>query len=129
MAKSRKPKNVVVEPYRARAIRGPHKDGSGRWYWRVELYRGQKGAAVSLGVRWMHRADVEDWLRTMGGEEPQEGTRDATVTTLRDLLETFVAAQQARADIGHYRKRNVRRASQRILGVFGTPVPSQPAAG
>lgn len=119
MAKTRKPAIVVVEPYRARAVRGPHKDGSGRWYWRAELYRGRNGGSTTLWTGWALRDDVIDRLRGLTGAEPVPDTADPSVVTVADLMETWVASEQARLDVSVYWRRNAKRAGQRVKQAIG----------
>ena len=100
MARNRKPAKVIVEPYRARAVRGPHKDGSGRWYWRAEVYRGQRGAGATVWTGWNDRAGIAELLMGLAtGEAAQNNDVDPTVTTVRDLMECWVAAERSRGDV------------------------------
>lgn len=58
-----RPDKVVVAPLRARVVRGPNE--SGRWYWRIVLYRGQKGAEATLWTGWATSADVRTHLERL----------------------------------------------------------------
>ena len=119
MARNRKPAKVIVEPYRARVVRGPHKDGSGRWYWRARMFKGQKGGAVTVWTGWALRDEVADRLKTLTGAEPVTAGVDPTVQTVKDLLECWKAAQIARADVSASWQRAVRNGAKHLGRVLG----------
>lgn len=114
MARRAKPAIVVVDPIRARCVRGPRADG--RWYWRAEVYSG--GHATALWSGWAHREEVGPRLRAL---DPARRASDASVETLGDLLDYWFGAVKARADL---RPRSViayrtsARALRRHLGTL-----------
>src|SRR5262245_33324594 len=75
----KRPAPVVVEPIFARVIRGPHKDGSARWYWQARVFpEGEVQRTVWSG--WAHRDDVVDLLRTLDATPPAAPATSSTAT-------------------------------------------------
>ena len=59
MARSpRKPSKIRIDPVRARAIRGPHKDDPRSYYWRAEY--NHSGTTDTLWTGWGTRQEVRD---------------------------------------------------------------------
>lgn len=119
MAKGRKPRPVVVEPFRARAVRGPHKDGSGRWYWHAYVCRGEGGGQRTVWTGWAQRANVCDTLRDIEGLGPVAKPAREPVQTVRDLLECWVAAQLQRNDLSDSWRRNARNSGKHLCELLG----------
>lgn len=117
----KKPANVVVEPVHATPIRGPHKDGSGRWYWQARLFQGERGGHRTIWTGWARRDEVAPELVKLiadqGLDRPPEP--DGTVETVRDLMETWVAAQLARAAPSVTWKRSAKRSGSRLCALIG----------
>ena len=95
MARTSKPKRpgkLTIGDAHARATRGPHKDGSGRWYWQAVCYR--DGAQVTVWTGWATPAeamrDVAAVVATGTHDQPQER---AEIVTARDLLECWAATK------------------------------------
>ncbi|MCB9695011.1 MAG: site-specific integrase [Alphaproteobacteria bacterium] len=109
----RRPKPIEVHPIRARVVRGPHTDGSGRWYWRAEVPDpGAKPRTVWTG--WEHPDRLPDLLaelRATGAHERERARPhgaagwDAPGTVGR-LLQEYIAGRQAHVVP---RERGVRR--------------------
>lgn len=122
MPASKKPAPIVVEPVRARAIRGPHPEDSRRWYWRAELHLAD-GSSRTLWTGWAHRDEITPKLIELIQEGKADRGRDATeeeaVETLRDLLETWVAAQLQRADLSDSWRRSARHSGRRLCAALG----------
>ena len=116
--KTRRPATRSVGPIKLRAIRGPHKEHATRWYWRAEVY--EAGASRTVWTGW---ADPDDAART-AAEILSRGMLDtpknaAALTTVKDLLECFIAAQEARADLRPATVRVRRFAARRLIGAIG----------
>ena len=121
MARTRKPAKIVVGPVRARPTRGPHKDGSARWYWRAVVYRGTQSKEVPLWIGWATRGEIEQICARLvqeGDLSPSEGELEE-MRTLQDLLECWVAAQLERADLKAHGKRNYRQAGLHLVETSG----------
>ncbi len=56
--KSDKPSRIIIEPVRARAIRGPHRDNKKSWYWRTEYHH--DGSSDTLWTGWGTRQQVRE---------------------------------------------------------------------
>lgn len=95
--RAKKPAIVVVSPVRARPIRGPHRDGSGRWYWRAELYKGQDGVGRTIWTGWELEDNVGPLLikqiAEQGLDKAQEED-DGEVRTVQDLLESWLGSRK-----------------------------------
>ncbi len=91
--KPRRPKAITVGArVKVRAIRGPHKDGSGRWYWRAEAYDPTTQKRHTVWTGWGLLRDVEATVAAIVAEG-SDLTQRAIVTeirTVRDLLECWV---------------------------------------
>ena len=55
---SKKPSKIIIEPVRARAIRGPHKHNNKSWYWRAEYHH--DGTSDTLWSGWGTRQEVRE---------------------------------------------------------------------
>lgn len=90
--KAARPKVVKVGPARASAVRGPHADGSGRWYWQGVAYDPVAQARTTVWSGWALRRDVEVALAQLvaTGADLTEQPAHTTVTTVRDLMECWL---------------------------------------
>ncbi len=102
----RKPLAIKLDNTTARAIRGPHKDGSGRWYWRADLYVEGQRRRETVWSGWASRDDARrEVSRLLSVRNPREAAREerdarrSDVQTVRDLLEVYMGAQEARVAI------------------------------
>ena len=101
-----KPRPLKLDTVTARTIRGPHKDGSGRWYWRADLYVPGERRRDVLWTGWGSREDVrKEVSRLMAQRNPVEAaqaereSRRSDVQTVQDLLEVFLGHEQTRVVI------------------------------
>lgn len=119
MAKARRPSVVRVHPMRARVVRGPHKDGSGRWYWRVQHSHDATTETVWTG--WATRDEVADrMVALINAPAPAPAQKDAEeITTVRDLLEVWVGHEDDRADTSRHWKRNARCCAAHVAATVG----------
>lgn len=119
MPASKKPAIVIVEPVRARAIRGPREDG--RWYWRAEVYQGEHTGSRTLWTGWAHREEVSPELVRLIAEHglDKRDEQDQPIETLKDLLEVWLGAQEERADITRSAKDGCKRAAKRLADTIG----------
>jgi integrase len=116
--KVKRPAIVVVEPVRARAVRGPRPGGV--WYWRAEVYQGGKGTGRTIATFWAHRGEVGAILVAQiadhGLDQPEAPSE---IETVRDLMETWAAAQQERAGVSDTWKRSARHSGSRLCAQLG----------
>lgn len=116
----RRPAIVVVEPVRARVVRGPRADGS--WYWRSEIYQGEKGGSRTIATFWAQRAEVAALLHAQIAEHgldkpaPEE---PAAVLTVQDLLETWLGSRKDAKDLSENTKRASKASAGRLTGPEG----------
>lgn len=116
--KPSKPAKIVVGRIRARAIRGPHRDGSGRWYWRAEINEDASTRTVWSG--WGLPTDVERDLAVLVAQDRLDAAeRVHDVRTVRDLLECYIAAQRTRPDLRPATVRVRTFAARRLVGAIG----------
>jgi len=100
---TRKPRPLKLDNVTARAIRGPHQDGSGRWYWRADLYVAGERRRETLWTGWASREEVrQEVSRLMAQRSPVDAAqaereaRRGEVQTVRDLLEVYFGQEQTR---------------------------------
>lgn len=117
----KRPKKVVVGPVRARAIRSRASTAAtGDWYWRAEVHRDATTLTVWNG--WATRAVVEETLARLLTEGTLFDAPEADpepVRTTRDLMETWVAAQEDRGDLSDHTVRGYRNAARQVVTVIG----------
>lgn len=94
MTKPRRPSPIHVGDLHARVVRGP--DAQGRWYWRWARRGTDDKDGGALGWRTGDEASRE-LARLVGADGRVHGRPD--MRTVRDLLETWMAAQLGRADL------------------------------
>jgi integrase len=111
----RRPSPQTLGPYHARVVRGP--DTAGRWYWRVWEWDEATRSEISHQCFWSgDQKEVYGVLQTLMADAPLPVQH---VTTLRELLECWIAYQCDRTDISaatvHHR-RYCARALARVVG-------------
>ena len=100
---TRKPRPLKLDNTTARAIRGPHKDGSDRWYWRADLYLSGERRRETLWTGWATRDDARQEVSSLlaqrnpveAAQEERAG-RASEVQTVKDLLEVYLWHEQSR---------------------------------
>ncbi len=120
---TRKPK-TVVGPVRIRAVRGPRDDGA--WYWRAVKYEG--GGEHTILTMWGTQHQVERVVAAhlAAGTEDEPKPRQADrVDTVQDLMEVWVAAQEARHDLSPSTHRIYRRSARHLVTRMGDVVLSR----
>jgi hypothetical protein len=73
-SKPKKPSKIIIEPIRARAIRGPHKKNPKSWYWRPEYHHA--GTTENLGCFWATRQEARERITEVArgqGHRPAGG--------------------------------------------------------
>lgn len=106
-----KPKPIKLDTVTARAVRGPHRDGSGRWYWRADNYIGE-GKRETVWTGWAtreeSRQEVSRLLAAQDVREAARADRDArtgSIQTVTDLLELYLGAEAGRVDVWRQEER------------------------
>ena len=95
-----------------RVHRGPRADG--RWYWKADRPDGHSGR-VHVWSGWGTPDEAQAAVvATLGGV-----TQRPDGATVRDLLETWGAAMDARADLAQKSKENAEIVSNRLLAILG----------
>jgi integrase len=116
--KPRKPSNFTMDPVTAYARRGP-KDG--RWYW--QAIRREAGKQITVWTGWATRDDARRTLAALVAEAgiPQASAARSTasMSTIRELLEYWLGAQEVRQDLSPYSFRNRRTACRRVAEILG----------
>ena len=114
----RRPKKLIVGRVRARVIRGPHRDGSGRWYWRAEV--NESGSTRTVWSGWEHRDTIEAMMVDLVARNALESSSPKeTVETIQDLMECWVGSQKKRADLAPDSYRNYKSRGHRIVPIIG----------
>ena len=113
----KRPKPVTVGRAHARVLRGPREDGAHYWQARVHEDGGAR-------VVWSGWATAEGIVRELAALVARDGLsapapRPSAIVTVRDLLETWTAAQQARADIRPNTLLNYELAARHLAAVLG----------
>ena len=122
----KRPKVVRVGPARASAIRGPHRDGSGRWYWQGVVFDGVERVRRTLWSGWAHRAEVEVALAQLvaTGADLTEAPPASAIETVQDLLEVWVSHVERvggrRGPLKPSSVRIYRYAARHLVAVIGT---------
>lgn len=118
MARRKRPRNVQVGSHQAQAIRGP--SGEGAFYWRAIW--SEDGVRRTKALGWMSREQANDALLELVTSGPDEPQGDGAVRTVTDLLECWIAAQDARRDSGeiaggtHYSYERASKALKKRIG-------------
>lgn len=134
--KAQRPAPVKLGKVHARCIRGPHKDGSGRWYWQAVVYQGEGGKDRTVWSGWATREDATRGLAALVAEQgtapeaPDRSPQAATeVVTVRDLMECWVASQEARGDLSRFAKRGYRSCGRHLADGIGSVRLDRVSAG
>ena len=111
------PKPVAVGRVHARPRRGPR--GAGEWYWQARVH--EDGASRTVWTGW---ATAEGIVREIAGLVARDGLaapapKPAAVVTVRDLMETWIAAQKSRADIAANTLLNYELAARHVASALG----------
>ena len=120
----RRPRPFSVGDVRARVIRGPK---GGLWYWRAERYRGEAKSGATIWTGWASPQDALLSLAALvaeGGDVVPSAQRRASrepcsLRTVRDLMELWLQAREARADLQAGTKTADRVASNRLKAALG----------
>ncbi len=110
----RRPRRVIVEPIRARAIRPPTKADPDRWYWRAEVHEGGQTYTVWTGRA--TRAEVVQRLQALALDANLRS--DPLVNraeTVEDLLRVWIGDVRQRADLAPASKSTYEAAARRLL--------------
>lgn len=98
-----KPKPIKLDTVTARAVRGPHRDGSGRWYWRADNYIGE-GKRETVWTGWATREESRQEVSRLAAQDVREAAqadreaRTGSIQTVTDLLELYLGAEAGRVD-------------------------------
>jgi integrase len=97
-----KPPKQSIGKVTVRATRGP--DEQGRWYYRLEWYAAGRGGKMSARkIGWMKTPEeaLQSGAALIGGgvQQEEKATTVDDIKTLKDLLEWWSAAQDARRDL------------------------------
>jgi integrase len=108
---------VVVGAIRGRAIRGPT-SREPEWYWRAEL--NQNGLRRTVWTGRASRSEVELLLaELLASGDVHRPAPKTVVTSVRDLLECWVARQDERSDIAPRTCILYRRCARRVAATVG----------
>ena len=122
----KKPSKIVIDPVRARAIRGPHKDDTKSWYWRAEY--SHDGTTDTLWTGWGTRQETRDRITELiaakGLDRLVEETRvrSGVVThlgTVEVLMRAWIAWWEEDPQAKASTVRNYRYAAKRIVAGMG----------
>jgi integrase len=105
---------------RARVVRGPHRDDSARWYWRVE--RHVDGRDVTVDTGWWRRDDLIDHLATLPQDAGPRRVLASDCTTIGDLMSYWlghIEDREAAGDIRAGTARRYRMSAQAIVRQIG----------
>ena len=114
---ARRPAPLTVGPIHARAIRGPRADG--RWYWRARRF--VDGGESTPWTGWASRPEAERHLAGLvaGGTLDAAPARYSELTTVRDLLECWIAGQAERGDLRPVTIQNYRTKARHLATGLG----------
>jgi len=103
---------------RARAIRGPH--ARGEWYWQALVYR--DGGSHTVWTGWGTISAVEQTLAKLvasGGVEAGRTAPTASMETVQNLMEVWVAWKENNARIAPSTRRNCKTAARHVVTEVG----------
>jgi len=92
-ATPKRPKSLAIgSSVKVRAIRGPHADGSGRWYWRAEAYDPATQARTTVWTGWAVRREVEAQVAALvaSGVDLTGRKTGGQIVSVQDLLECWL---------------------------------------
>lgn len=120
--KSSRPKPFRVGPVRVRAIRGPKGD---RHYWRAEIADGKHSRTVLSA--WGTEAEITREVAAIIAADRLDAPKPGdTLSTVQDLMETWIAEQDERVKRGDIRARTLvlyeRDARRLVDGMGDTPI-------
>jgi|GEM_PF-7031059 len=100
-----RPKTINLDAAKVRVVRGPHKTDADSWYWRADLYVGG-GVRKSLWNGWATREAARRKVAALlqaenvaQAADDARAARGSEVQTVQDLLEVWLASQQARVPL------------------------------
>jgi integrase len=105
----KRPSPFQVDHVRVRVHSGPRKDG--RWRWRADKPDGHDHR-IPVWSGWATRDEAGEIVRGILGES-QESTGE--LVTVRDLVECWVASQEARSDVSERTAQSCKEAGIRLL--------------
>lgn len=103
------PFRISGSDVRVRVHSGP--DEEGRWRWRAE--RTVEGKAVSVWSGWGSQEEAERQILALLAAPP--APEPDGLITVQDLLETWAAAQNSRADTSDHTKRSATTGANRLV--------------
>lgn len=89
----KRPPTIHIDPYSVRVIRGPREDG--RWYWRARKFQG--GTEETAWTGWGTPQEARETVAGLVVGKAPKGPD--TASTIKDLLEFWLGAQEERADL------------------------------
>ena len=104
VARNNAPKTIVIDRWRARvkAARGKHEDG--RWYWEARG-PGEDGGRTWRALGWRTREEATADLFALSSATPAPTLASSSaISTVQDLLETWLGAQRERVQAGELRE-------------------------
>lgn len=116
--KPRKPRPLAVGRVRARAIRGPR--ARSEWYWQALVYA--DGGSRTVWTGWGTVSAVEQALARLvasGGVEAGRTARTASMETVQDLMEVWVAWKENNASLAPSTRRNAKTSARHIVTEVG----------
>jgi integrase len=103
---TRRPRPLKLDSTTARAVRGPHKDGSGRWYWRADLYVARDLPRENLWNGWATREEVRREVSSLLAQRSpvqaaaeEKAAKRSEVGAVKDLLEVYLGSEQTRVEV------------------------------
>jgi len=87
---SDRPAPIRVDKVSIRAVRGPHPDGSGRWYWRADKSIGKRQREIVWQGWELPDTVAREVMKVLTGRPPTVTQGD--VQTIHDLLDCWTDA-------------------------------------
>ena len=122
----KKPSKIIIEPVRARAIRGPHKDNAKSWYWRAEY--SHDGTTDTLWTGWGTRQAVREVITELIAahgldklvvEAQQRRGVTTSLGTVEDLMRAWFAWWEDNPEAKPATVKTYRRAAKAIVKGLG----------
>ncbi len=119
MAQSRpRPKPFALDNIKCRVVRGPHRDDGGSWYWQALVYEDSRQITVWRG--WATAEEAKAALAPLlMGMQAAPSKRADRVSSVRDLLEVWLAWQLDQPHLSEGRKANSKKEAQHLAVVIG----------